>query len=119
MSIYPEVRHGDNTAIPGAPLTPRERQVLALVAQGLTAKEMGRYLGGLSSRTMEIHRHRVVAKLRARNMTHAAAIAVRDGIIDLDEVVSPERQFGASGKKKLLPSTPIVGELAQRNGKLS
>lgn len=73
----------------GDPLTFRELQVIALVAQGLSAKEIAKHLG-LSPRTVEIFRQNAVVKLGARNMTHAATIAVRDGIVDIDAVVSTE-----------------------------
>jgi len=43
-------------------LSPREREVVALVAQGLSSKEMARQLG-LSPRTVEMHRARLRLKL--------------------------------------------------------
>lgn len=100
----------------GEPLTPREFQVLGLICQGMTSKETASYLG-IAWRTIDCHRARVVAKLGARNHTHAAAIAVRDGIIDLDAVVSTD---GPIKKVKLLPpETPIVGKWLRRGGRLS
>ncbi|GGF24152.1 DNA-binding response regulator [Youhaiella tibetensis] len=47
-------------------LTPREREVLDQLINGLTNKETGRALG-ISSRTVEVHRSRVMEKLGARN----------------------------------------------------
>lgn len=47
-------------------LTRRERDVLALVANGASNKEAGRRLG-ISPRTIEVHRARIMAKLGARN----------------------------------------------------
>ena len=47
-------------------LTPREREVLQLIAQGQSNKEAGRELG-ISPRTIEVHRARVMEKLGARN----------------------------------------------------
>ena len=49
-----------------AQLTPREREVLQLIAQGQSNKEAGRELG-ISPRTIEVHRARVMEKLGARN----------------------------------------------------
>ncbi len=49
---------------PGAPLTPRERQVLAGVLDGEANKMIGRRLG-ISHRTVEIHRARAMSKLEA------------------------------------------------------
>lgn len=47
-------------------LTPREREVLQLVTNGQSNKEAGRDLG-ISPRTVEVHRARVMEKLGARN----------------------------------------------------
>ncbi|MDB5613432.1 MAG: Two-component response regulator, FixJ family, consists of and domain [Devosia sp.] len=47
-------------------LTPRERQVLQLITNGQSNKEAGRELG-ISPRTVEVHRARVMEKLCARN----------------------------------------------------
>lgn len=49
-----------------AQLTPREREVLQLIASGQSNKEAGRLLG-ISPRTIEVHRARVMEKLGARN----------------------------------------------------
>jgi DNA-binding CsgD family transcriptional regulator len=48
------------------PLTPREREVLALVKDGLSNKEGGHRLG-ISTRTFETHRAHLMGKLGARN----------------------------------------------------
>lgn len=47
-------------------LTPREREVLELISNGQSNKEAGRKLG-ISPRTVEVHRARVMEKLGARN----------------------------------------------------
>jgi PAS domain S-box-containing protein len=47
-------------------LTPREREVLTQIAAGASSKEAGRQLG-ISFRTIEIHRARIMEKLGARN----------------------------------------------------
>ena len=49
-----------------AQLTPREREVLQLITNGQSNKEAGRELG-ISPRTVEVHRARVMEKLGARN----------------------------------------------------
>jgi len=49
-----------------AQLTPREREVLQLISNGQSNKEAGRNLG-ISPRTIEVHRARVMEKLGARN----------------------------------------------------
>jgi PAS domain S-box-containing protein len=50
----------------GAALTPREREVAAFLMEGLTSKEIGRQLG-ISHRTVEIHRARLMRKYRAHS----------------------------------------------------
>jgi RNA polymerase sigma factor (sigma-70 family) len=50
-----------------ARLTPREREVLDAVAQGLHAKEIGAALD-ISPRTVEVHKTRIMDKLGARNV---------------------------------------------------
>lgn len=55
----------DQPSIPSAPasvLTPREKEVIRLVARGLASKEIGAQLG-LSTRTVEKHRARILARL--------------------------------------------------------
>jgi FixJ family two-component response regulator len=47
-------------------LTPREREVLTQIAAGASSKEAGRQLG-ISFRTIEIHRARIMEKLGAKN----------------------------------------------------
>jgi RNA polymerase sigma factor (sigma-70 family) len=50
-----------------AVLTAREREVLDQAAKGLHAKEIGRVLG-ISPRTVEVHKSRIMAKLEVRNV---------------------------------------------------
>ena len=57
------------------PLTPRERQVAALVASGRTNRQIGRVLG-ISEKTVEVHLHHVMSKLDARSRAEVAAWAV-------------------------------------------
>lgn len=63
-------------------LTPREREVLAWVAQGKSARQVAEILR-IAKRTVDEHVQTAVRKLGALNRTHAVAIALRDGIIDI------------------------------------
>jgi ATP/maltotriose-dependent transcriptional regulator MalT len=60
-------------------LTPRERQVLALVAQGATNREIGAALY-MAEKTASVHVSRILAKLDVRSRTQAAAVAHRLGL---------------------------------------
>ena len=66
----------------GEPLTPREAEVLAGAAEGETAAQTGARLF-LSSETVKDYRKRIIAKLGARNGTHAVALALRTGLLPL------------------------------------
>jgi LuxR family transcriptional regulator len=61
-------------------LTPRELDVLGLVARGLTAEEAARLLG-VSPYTVRKHVKWIRLKLGARNSAHAVAIGLRLGLI--------------------------------------
>ena len=60
-------------------LTPRERQVLALVAEGRTNREIGDSLF-MAEKTASVHVSRILAKLDVRSRTEAAAVAHRLGL---------------------------------------
>jgi DNA-binding NarL/FixJ family response regulator/tetratricopeptide (TPR) repeat protein len=60
-------------------LTPRERQVLALVAEGRTNREIGETLY-MAEKTASVHVSRILAKLGVRGRTEAAAVAHRLGL---------------------------------------
>lgn len=59
-------------------LTPREREVLTLVAGGQSNKEAGRVLG-ISPRTIEVHRARIMEKIGAKNAADLVRIVMSPG----------------------------------------
>lgn len=65
-------------------LTKREDEVLALLAHGLTNVEIGARLF-ISSKTVEHHVGRLLAKLGLRSRTEAAAHAVRTAAVPAQE----------------------------------
>lgn len=62
----------------GEPLTDREREVLAAVAEGLTNHEIAEKLF-IGFSTVKTHLDHARTKLGARNTTHAAILALRAG----------------------------------------
>jgi NarL family two-component system response regulator LiaR len=65
----------------GHDLTPREREVLALLGRGLANKRIALELG-ISPATVKIHVSSVLHKLGVADRTQAALAAVRDGLVD-------------------------------------
>src|SRR5262249_53580765 len=63
-------------------LTPREVDVLRLVARGNANKAIGTQLS-LTEETVKSHMRSILAKLDANDRTHAVAIGLKRGIIDL------------------------------------
>ena len=79
--------HGDEPAVTAEPtadddpfgLTPRERQVLELLADGRTNREIGQTLF-MAEKTASVHVSRILSKLDVRTRTEAAAVAHRLGL---------------------------------------
>ena len=65
-------------------LTPREREVITLVAEGRTNREIGKRLG-VAERTARTHVSNILAKLGLASRTQAAMWAVREGLVDAAE----------------------------------
>lgn len=64
-------------------LTPREREVLTLVAEGLTNNEIADRLV-ISAKTVDRHRENIMRKLNLHNRVDLVKYALRNGLIDLD-----------------------------------
>jgi DNA-binding CsgD family transcriptional regulator len=69
-------------ALPEAALTPREAEVLALMAEGATNKVIARRLG-ISVSTAKFHVASVLDKLDAGSRTDAVALGMRLGVLHL------------------------------------
>jgi DNA-binding NarL/FixJ family response regulator len=67
--------------LPADPLSPREREVLQLVAEGKTTKEAASLLG-ISFKTAESHRTRIMAKLDIHETAGLVRYAIRTGLIE-------------------------------------
>src|SRR5262249_45902592 len=64
-------------------LTRREREVFALLVRGKPHKQIA-YELGISERTVKLHRHEVVQKLKVRSLAELAVIAERLGLLPSD-----------------------------------
>ena len=65
---------------PVAMLTPRQREILQLVAEGRSAKEIAADLN-LSARTVEFHKHRVMETLQLHTTAELVHFAIKHGIV--------------------------------------
>jgi DNA-binding NarL/FixJ family response regulator len=74
------LRGGSSEAPGPASLTPRESEILVLVAEGRTNGQIAGQLF-ISTKTVSVHVSNILAKLGASRRTEAAAIARRDGLI--------------------------------------
>ena len=64
----------------GQPLTARQKEILRLVAQGCTNREIGQRLA-ISVRTVEVHRFNLMRRLRVRNVAQLLRQAIALKII--------------------------------------
>jgi FixJ family two-component response regulator len=60
-------------------LTPREKEIIVFLARGYSAKQVGKALG-ISHRTAEIHRARIMEKLGAQSLADLVALAIQMGV---------------------------------------
>ncbi|MEM7200907.1 MAG: response regulator transcription factor [Planctomycetota bacterium] len=81
------VRKLDGTSQPGesaaAKLTPKEREVLQLVAEGHSTKQIAQALH-VSVKTIETHRQNIMNKLELRSIAELTKFAIREGLTSLD-----------------------------------
>ena len=67
-------------------LSERQVEILQAIADGMSTKQAGRYLG-ITTKTVHNHLNAIYRKLDAQSLTHAVLGAVRLGIIDLNNEV--------------------------------
>jgi DNA-binding NarL/FixJ family response regulator len=84
-SVVHNMLNGDAEAVErlGDRLTPREREVLQLVAEGHTNNSIANELT-ISLKTVEKHRANLMEKLEVRDLAHLMRVAIKQGLI-LDE----------------------------------
>jgi DNA-binding NarL/FixJ family response regulator len=63
-------------------LTPRQREIVRLLAEGKTNKEVAHALG-ISVKTAETHRNNIMRKLQLRSFSHLVRYAVRHNLVEV------------------------------------
>jgi two-component system nitrate/nitrite response regulator NarL len=74
----------NGTAAKTATLTPREREVLILIAEGMSNKEIAGQLS-VSVRTVETHRERIMHKLNIHTVAGLTRYAITQGLTTLGQ----------------------------------
>jgi DNA-binding NarL/FixJ family response regulator len=74
-----QARRGE--AVPADPLTPRELQIVKLIAEGHTSDEIAQDLV-ISRKTVDHHRANILAKLEMRSVAELTRYAIRRGLIE-------------------------------------
>jgi DNA-binding NarL/FixJ family response regulator len=70
---------GEGPVVPASELSAREREVLQLLAEGKTTKQIALTLH-LSPKTIESHRHNIMNKLKIDNVAELTKYAIREGL---------------------------------------
>jgi two-component system, NarL family, nitrate/nitrite response regulator NarL len=83
IALNQYVADADDTK-PVAKLSERERQVLALIAEGKSNKEIAMHLG-IGVRTIETHRERIMRKLNVHSIAGLTKFAIANGISSLND----------------------------------
>ena len=83
--LFLAVRNGPNHDQPDNPiakLTPRQREVLQLVAEGHTARQIADTLH-ISRRTVEFHKYNIMETLNVKTSSDLVALAIKHGIVTI------------------------------------
>lgn len=78
------VRHSSKAVFPASTLTVREREVLQLIAEGKSVKEIASILY-ISHKTVEKHREQIMKKLAVHSIAELTKYAIREGLTNLEE----------------------------------
>jgi DNA-binding NarL/FixJ family response regulator len=73
----------DPVAQEGAPLTTKEREVVQLIAEGSSTKDIAQRLA-ISVKTVESHRKSIMLKLDIRSIAELTKFAIKEGLTDLE-----------------------------------
>lgn len=75
---------GEAEALPSERLTPRQREILQLIAEGHTSKAIAQQLN-ISTKTVEMHRAQLMDRLDIRDIAGLVRYAIRAGLVGTDE----------------------------------
>jgi DNA-binding NarL/FixJ family response regulator len=99
-----------NATVPADPLSNRERQVLQLIAEGKTMKEIGDVLG-ISPRTAETHRTRIMNRLDIHDVAGLVRYAIEHRLTHTGQGAGDtDRPRGAGSSDRPLPRTRPAGD---------
>jgi DNA-binding NarL/FixJ family response regulator len=73
----------DDAEKPLAQLTPRQREILQLIAEGKSTKEIG-YMLQISPKTVDAHRAQIMERLNIRDLAGLVRYAIRSGMVSSD-----------------------------------
>jgi len=73
----------ENVAAHSETLTPRQRDVVYLLASGSTMKQAGKLLG-IKARTIAFHKYRVKTRLHLQTDCDLIRFAIKEGIVTVD-----------------------------------
>jgi len=77
-------RVNEKLSVARSPLTEREREILQLLAEGRSSKEIAAHIG-VSVKTVETHRRNMMQKLNMRSVAELTKYAIREGLISVDD----------------------------------
>ena len=82
-SVVDLLRESDGSGDPLDQLTDRQREVLKLIAEGCTTREIADKLS-VSAKTVETHRSQLMDRLNIRNVPGLVKLAIRKGLVDIE-----------------------------------
>lgn len=82
-SVVDLLRESDGSGDPLDQLTDRQREVLKLIAEGRTTREIADRLN-VSAKTVETHRSQLMDRLNIRNVPGLVKLAIRMGLVDIE-----------------------------------
>lgn len=80
------------------PLTPRQREILRLIAEGQSTKTVARTLE-ISTKTVETHRSQIMERLSIHDIPGLVRYAMRTGLVPAEKEVLPTIDWGTSERK--------------------